>query len=66
MFRLWSEWDIDENDIVFVSEEAGMRWLKDNLHVQDMARDDNQTVDEFLKSCFDDRLMDFRHVKVFK
>lgn len=66
MFRLWSEWDIDETDIVFVSEEAGMRWLKDNLHVEDMARDDNQTVDEFLKSCFHDRLMGFKHVKVFK
>ncbi len=66
MFRLWSEWDIDESDIVFVSEEAGMRWLKDNLHVQDMARDDNQTVDEFLKSCFHDCLMEFKRVKVFK
>jgi len=64
MYRLWSEWDIDEQDTIFATEEAGMRWLADNLHVHDMARDDKQSVEEFIQSCFDDGLMGFRRVAV--
>lgn len=64
MFLLWSEWDIDESCLAFVSKESAVRWLSSNLHVHDMARDDKQTVDEFIKTCFEDGLFGLKPLEI--
>jgi hypothetical protein len=64
MFRIYCEWDVDHSDIIFSSKEAGLDWLAANLHVQDLARDDNQTVEEFLDTCLNDNLIGFIRVKL--
>lgn len=64
MFRIYCEWDIDHGDVIFSSEGAGLYWLAANLHVQDLARDNNQTVEEFLDTCLNDNLIGFIRLKL--
>ena len=37
MIRLWSEWDLDEEAIVFSSEAKAIAWLHANPDVVQMA-----------------------------
>jgi hypothetical protein len=39
MFRLWSEWPIGEENLLFASREAGMRWLHANKTVKELAQE---------------------------
>ena len=52
MYRLWSEWDIGETNVVFASKEAGLAWLRANPEVADMAAEDKESVDECIDDCF--------------
>lgn len=53
MFRLYSEWDIGESNLVFASKEAGMRWLNENSGVAEIAAEDNQSIKDCIQECFD-------------
>jgi hypothetical protein len=64
MFKLWSEWDIGEGDLIFATRKAGNRWLKDNLVVADMANENKQSIDDFIKSCKDGGLFCFQEVEI--
>jgi hypothetical protein len=64
MFKLSSEWDIGEENLIFATVEAGMSWLQDNLHVYDMARDDNQSIAIFIASCFADNLFSWKKLEI--
>jgi len=66
MYRLWAEWDIEEQNLIFASKEAGVRWMQANLHVEDMARDDGKTVDDWIQESFDDGLFGFVKVQVIE
>jgi hypothetical protein len=52
MYRLYSEWDIGETNVVFASKEAGLDWLRANPEVADMAEEGKESVDECIDDCF--------------
>jgi hypothetical protein len=52
MFRLWSEWDIGENNLIFASKEAGTKWLRNNAAVLEMADDENMQIDAYITQLF--------------
>lgn len=31
VFKLWVEWELGQDDVVFVSEDAALSWLEDRL-----------------------------------
>lgn len=31
VFKLWVEWELGQDDVVFVSEDAALAWLEDRL-----------------------------------
>ncbi len=66
MFRLWSEWDIGESNLVFATREAGMAWLRTNTDVAEMAAEDNQSVDECIQDCFDCGYFDWEALEVIE
>lgn len=64
MFRLWSEWDIGEENVVFATLEAGMAWLRSNPDVVYMATVDAQSVDECIQECFDEGYFNWEPLEV--
>lgn len=66
MFRLWSEWDIGENNVVFASKEAGLAWLRANPEVVAMAEEGQESVEECIQSCFDEGYFDWEELKVIE
>ena len=66
MFRLWSEWDIGEKDVVFASREAGMRWLHANETIKEMADEEGAKVPPFVEELFADCYLDWEAVEVIQ
>lgn len=64
MFRLYSEWDIGETNLVFASKEAGLAWLRTNPDVAEMAAEDKQTIDECIYGCFYDGYFNWETLEV--
>lgn len=66
MYRLWSEWDIGEGNLVFASLQAGMAWLHASAAVAEIAAEDNQSVDECIQSCFDEGYFNWETLEVIE
>jgi len=66
MFRLWAEWDIGEQNLIFASKEAGMRWLDDNLHVNEMACEENKKVSDYIIGCFGDGYFSWQKLEIIE
>ena len=66
MFRLWSEWDIGEQNIVFASREVGMRWLHANEAIKEMADDENAEVPSFVEGLFEEGYLNWEAVEVIQ
>jgi hypothetical protein len=69
MYRLWSEWDIGESDLIFANKEAGMRWLRENPAVAEIAEDGELgevSVEDCITSCFDEGYFSWQVVEVIQ
>lgn len=66
MYRLWSEWDIGEQSLIFASKEVGMRWLQNNYGIAELADSENCSVDQFITSCFDDGLFSWETLEIIQ
>lgn len=64
MYRLWSEWDISEGNLVFATLQAGMAWLHASAVVAELAAEDNQSVDECIQQCFDEGYFSWEQLEV--
>ena len=64
MYRLWSEWDIGEGNKIFATAEAGMRWLDDNLHVNELACEENKSVSDWIAGCFDEGYFSWEKLEI--
>lgn len=64
MFRLWSEWDIGEGNVIFATKAAGEFWLHNNAHVAEMAQEDSCSVDEEIQSNFDDGYFSWQKLEI--
>lgn len=60
MFRLFCEWDIDNEDVVFASHGAAYAWLAANQVFQDILTDSEIDTSD----VFDQGLIGFRNVEV--
>lgn len=66
MFKLWSEWDIGEELCIFASKEAGMRWLRDNEAVAEIASEDGTSVEACIESCFADGYFSWQLLEIIQ
>lgn len=66
MFRLWSDWDIGEDNLIFVSKEAGIRWLQSNEVVAEIAAEDGCSIDDFITDCFDNQCFSWKAMEVIQ
>lgn len=64
MFKLWSEWDIGESNVIFVSREAGTKWLRNNAAVLEMADDENTQIDAYIDQLFEDGYFSWETVEI--
>jgi hypothetical protein len=64
VFMLWSEWDIGESNVAFVSTEAGHRWLLENEAMKEIAEEDNLTVERCIADCFDQGFFNWMEIEV--
>lgn len=54
MKRIWCEWDIGHEYLVFATEDAAMRWLHNSDALHAMAADDDaQCFEDFFQSLID-------------
>jgi len=66
MYRLWSEWDIGESNLVFASKEAGLDWLRTNPVVAEIAAEENESVEQFTQGCFDEGYFSWEQLEVIE
>lgn len=64
MFRLWSEWDIGEDGVIFATTDAGLEWLRNNPHVAEIAKEDKASVEACIESCFADGFFSWQTLTV--
>lgn len=65
-YMLWSEWDIGESNTAFASKEAGLRWLRNNKSVLEMADEENAEIDAFIQQLFEDGYFDWQEIKIIQ
>jgi len=65
-YMLWSEWDIGESNTAFATTEAGLRWLRDNVAVLEMADEENTQIDEYIQQLFEDGYFDWQEIKIIQ
>ncbi len=65
-YMLWSEWDIGESNTAFASKEAGLRWLRDNKSVLEMADEENAEIDAFIQQLFEDGYFDWQEINIIQ
>ncbi len=65
-YMLWSEWDIGESNTAFASKEAGLRWLRDNKSVLEMADEENAELDAFIQQLFEDGYFDWQEINIIQ
>lgn len=67
MFKLWSEWDIGENNLIFANKDAGMRWLQNNPAVAEIAElNKDSTIDACIAACFDDGYFSWETLEIIE
>lgn len=66
MKRIWCDWDIGEEDVIFETKQAAMAWLAENEYIQEMAEEHKQTVDACIAELFDQSYLQLQNVKVIK
>jgi hypothetical protein len=64
MYRLWSEWDIGEGDLIFATQDAGIRWLRENPAIAEIAEDGECSIEDCIVSCFDDGYFHWQAVEI--
>lgn len=64
MYKLWSEWDIGERNIIFANKDAVMRWLRNNNAVLEIADEDGTDVDTCIASCFAEGYFELEAVEI--
>lgn len=66
MYRLWSEWDIGEDGLIFADKEAGMRWLQSNAAVAEIAQEDNTDIETCIAACFDEGFFSWQTLEIIQ
>ena len=68
VYRVWSEWDIGERDVVFASRQAAINWINNNRTLIEACRSEGaefDTVWNVLGDC-GEALVGVRCVKVLE
>jgi len=56
--RLWCEWDIGQENLVFKSAESANTWIRNNSCIKEMASEAEMSVDDYVQSLIDLELID--------
>lgn len=66
MKQVICEWDIGQYGLVFKDGHAAERWLRNNLCLKDMARDDGLTMDDFYQDIVDMGLVSIEDLQLIE
>lgn len=61
LIRLWSEWDIGHEDLLFSTKGDAKRWLEQNRNVEEILDGEGVTLD----GLFDEGLLGYREVELW-
>jgi hypothetical protein len=64
-YMLWSEWDIGESSTAFATKEAGLRWLRDNAEVLEMAEENTQ-IDAYIQQLFEEGYFNWHEIEIIQ
>ena len=65
-YMLWSEWDIGESSTAFATKEAGLRWLRDNAAVLEMADEENTQIDAYIQQLFEEGYFNWQEIEIIQ
>jgi len=64
MKRIWCEWDIGHEYLVFATEDAAMRWLHNNATLHAMAEE--EPFEDFFQSLIDNGYVGLEEVELIE
>jgi hypothetical protein len=66
MYRLCSEWDFGEGNLVFASYKAGLNWLYSHGELQDMAAENSSELVSYIADLFDLGYLSWQPVQIIE
>jgi hypothetical protein len=66
MIKIYCEWDVGQEYLVFPSEDLAYSWLRENVKLQAMAKDDGMTIEEYLTETFDEGLLGYDQLTIVR
>lgn len=66
VYMLWSEWDIGESSTAFATKEIGLRWLRDNAAVLEMADEENTQIDTYIQQLFEEGYFNWQEIEIIQ
>lgn len=64
--RVWCEWDIGNQNIVFKSAEVANAWIRANSSIEEMAGEAETSVDDYVESLIDEGLIGTTKVQLIE
>jgi hypothetical protein len=66
MKRIWCEWDIGQEGLVFRNDDAAMRWIRNNHRLKQEAELEELDFETFLQGLYDVEEIGLIHLEVIE
>lgn len=66
MYRLNSEWDFGERDLIFATQKAGLNWLYSHAELQDWAAEAYLDIVIYIATLFADGYLSWQPVQIIE
>jgi hypothetical protein len=50
MIRIWCEWDFGQENLVFASREAAMKWVTDNVLIDEYVKENFCNAEDLVRN----------------
>ena len=66
LVSIWCEWDIGQHGLVFKDAHVAERWLKNNMHLREMAEGEEKSFEEFYQEIVDECLIGIHNLEIIE
>jgi hypothetical protein len=66
MYRLHSEWDFGEGNLIFATQKAGLDWLYSNAELQDWAAEAYLDIVIYIATLFADGYLSWEPLQIIE
>lgn len=64
MLKVWCEWDVGQEGLLFTSEIKARAWILNNPNIEEMAKNDDQEVSTWVEGVEADGLISYEALEV--